>query len=130
MNYQIDDLIEERFLVKGVCSDNGGMGQILFVEDTTLEFPGTLALKYCREDNEENVKRFRREVRLLESFNGNSKVVSTLYSNTKNDPPYFVMKYYPEGDLTNIIDDISGNYTKQEAIFNKMIDCISELHAD
>lgn len=130
MNYQIDDLIDDRFVVKGVCSDNGGMGLILLVEDTKSEFSGTLALKYCREDDEEYVKRFRREVRLLESFNGNSKVVSTLYSNTKNDPPYFVMQYYPDGDLTNIIDDISGDYGKQETIFNKMIDCISELHAD
>lgn len=130
MNFKIDDLIDARFAVKGLCSDSGGMGQILFVEDINSEFAGTLALKYCREDNEEYIKRFKREVRLLEGFNGNSKVAETIYSNTDNDPPYFVMKYYSDGDLTNIIDEIVADVPKQEAVFNKMIDCISELHSD
>lgn len=130
MIFKADDLIDGRFVVKGLCSDSGGMGQVLFVEDTTAEFPGLLALKYCREDDDEYVKRFKREVRLLEGFNGNSKVAETLYSNTDNDPPYFVMKYYPDGDLTNIIDEIVSDVSKQEEAFNKMIDCISVLHAD
>lgn len=130
MNFKIDDLIDERFVIKGLCSDSGGMGQVLFVEDSNTEFAGILALKYCREDNEEYIKRFKREVRLLEGFNGNSKVAETIYSNTDNDPPYFVMKYYPGGDLTNIIDEIIADVSKQEEVFNKMIDCISELHSD
>lgn len=130
MNFKIDDLIDARFAVKGLCSDSGGMGQVLFVEDNNAEFAGTLALKYCREDNEEYIKRFKREVRLLEGFNGNSKVAETIYSNTDNDPPYFVMKYYSDGDLTNIIDEIVADVPKQEDVFNKMIDCISELHSD
>ena len=130
MIFKVDDLIDERFVVKGLCSDSGGMGQVLFVEDSNTEFSGQLALKYCREDGEEYIKRFKREVRLLESFNGNSKVAETLYSNTNNDPPYFVMKYYPDGDLTTVIDEISSDIPRQEEIFNKMIDCISELHTD
>jgi len=130
LTYKIDDLIDERFIVTGICSDKGGMGQVLFVEDNVAEFSGKLALKYCRENNEECIARFSREVRLLESFSENSKVVKTLYSNTVNDPPYFVMKYYPRGDLTNIIDEISADRSKQESIFNKMINCISELHSN
>lgn len=129
MIFKVGDLIDSRFSVKDVCSDSGGMGKVLFVEDTKAEFSGTLALKYCREDGDEYVKRFKREVRLLEEFNGNSKVVRTLFSNSDNDPPYFVMKYYPDGDLTNIIDEIISGVVKQEVVFNKMIDCISELHA-
>lgn len=39
------------------------------------------------------------------------------------------MKYYPDGDLTKIIDLIASDTKKQEEVFNKMIDCISELHA-
>lgn len=130
MVFNIGEVIDGRFVVEGICSSIGGMGQILFVEDSTSEFAGRLALKFCKEDDEEYVKRFRREVRLLEGFNGNSKVVETLYSNTENDPPFFVMKYYPEGDLTNIIDEIGADSSRQEQVFNKMIDCISELHAD
>lgn len=130
MIFKNDDLIDNRFIVKGLCSDSGGMGQVLFVEDINGEFPGLLALKYCKEDDEEYIKRFRREVRLLEGFSGNSKVAETVHSNTNYDPPYFVMKYYPDGDLTNIIDKIASDISKQEEVFNKMIDCISELHSD
>ncbi|TOO49924.1 hypothetical protein, partial [Vibrio parahaemolyticus] len=66
------------------------MGQILFVTDLHQQLSGDLVLKYCREEEEEYVKRFKREVRLLETFNGNSKVVNTLHSNTDNETPYFV----------------------------------------
>lgn len=130
MIFKNGDIVDKRFVVKGLCNDSGGMGQVLFVEDSTGEFQGQLALKYCREDEEEYIKRFKREVRLLEGFRGNSKVAKTLFSNTDNDPPYFVMKFYPDGDLTNIIDEIKSDIPKQEAVFNKMIDCISELHSD
>lgn len=130
MIFKTDDLIDGRFVVKGLCSDSGGMGQVLFVEDTNGDIPGLLALKYCRENDEEYVKRFKREVRLLESFSGNSKIAETIFSNTDNDPPYFVMKYYPDGDLTKIIDEIISDASRQEEVFNKMIDCIAELHTD
>ena len=130
MNFETNEIIDNRFVVDGLCSDSGGMGQILFVTDNTGEFEGKLVLKYCLEEDEEYIKRFRREVRLIEGFAGNSKVIETLYSNTQYDPPYFIMKYYEDGDLTTIIDDISNSPEKQEVIFNKMIDCISELHSD
>ncbi|PKH17751.1 hypothetical protein BI292_18915 [Pseudomonas sp. 43NM1] len=129
MSYSAGDLIDDRYIVSGICSDSGGMGQILFVEDATKEKSGRLVLKYCREEDDEYIKRFRREVRLLEGFAGNSKVVSVLDSNVRHEPPYFVMDYYHNGDLTKIIDEISGSPEKQESIFNQMIDCISELHS-
>lgn len=128
--FKENEVIDSRFLVKGLCSDNSGMGQVLFVEDLKDFFPGLLALKYCRENEDEYVKRFKREVRLLEGFSTSSKVVKTLYSNTEFEPPYFVMKYYPQGDLTNIVNEISCDVVKQEDYFNKMIDCISALHSE
>lgn len=128
MNYSIGDLVDERFVITGLCSSDGGMGEILFVTDSSDEFPGTLALKYCREDGEDYIKRFKREVRLMESFKGNSKVADTLFSNTEYEYPYFVMKYYESGDLLQIIDKISEEPLLQEIKFNQMIDCISELH--
>ncbi|WP_348687572.1 protein kinase domain-containing protein [Aeromonas bestiarum] len=128
--YCVGDLIDDRFEVTGLCSDNGGMGQVLLVNDSTGKVPGSLALKYCREEDNEYIKRFQREVRLLEQFSGNSKVVEVLYSNTRHEPPYFVMKLYPDGDLTNHIDIIQTDIDEQERIFNLMIDCIAELHAN
>lgn len=130
MEYEVGDTIDGRFQVAGVCSDSGGMGRVLLVEDITGTLDGTLALKYCREEDDEYVKRFRREVRLLKQFAGNSKVVEVLHSNTKHDPPYFVMEFYTEGDLTKRIDEIKEDPEEQERVFNLMIDCIAELHAN
>lgn len=130
MEYEVEDTIDGRFEVAGICSDSGGMGRVLLVEDITGTLDGTLALKYCREESDEYVKRFRREVRLLKQFSGNSKVVNVLHSNTKHEPPYFVMKFYPDGDLTVQIDEIKENLEEQERIFNLMLDCIAELHAN
>ncbi|EGQ7945979.1 protein kinase [Vibrio parahaemolyticus] len=130
MKYALNDVIDGRFQVKGLCSDEGGMGQILFVTDLHQQLSGDLVLKYCREEEEEYVKRFKREVRLLETFNGNSKVVNTLHSNTDNETPYFVMPFYRDGDLTKLMPRIMVDPTYQETIFNKMIDCIQELHSN
>lgn len=130
MEYEVGDTIDGRFEVAGVCSDSGGMGRVLLVEDITGTLDGTLALKYCREEDDEYVKRFRREVRLLTQFADNSKVVEVLHSNAKHDPPYFVMEFYMDGDLTVRVDEIKGNPEEQERVFNLMIDCIAELHAN
>ena len=128
MKYDIDEIIDERFIVNGLCSDDGGMGEVLFVTDLTGEFSGNLVLKYCKEEGDEYIKRFKREVRLMRNFKGNSKVVETMFSNTEYTPPYFVMKYYESGDLLKLVDEISADPLKQEEKFNQMIDCIAELH--
>jgi serine/threonine protein kinase len=130
MDYEVGDTVDNRFEVVGLCSDSGGMGRVLLVEDETGQFPGALALKYCREEDEEYIKRFRREVRLLKRFAGNSKIVEVLHSNSNHEPPYFVMKYYPDGDLTSHVDAIQASLEEQERIFTLMIECISELHSN
>jgi len=129
MDFDNGELIDERFLVTGICSDSGGMGKILFVEDVTAKLEGALVLKYCREENEEYIKWFKREVRLLESFKDNSKIVNILHSNKDYEPPYFVMQHYPQGDLSNIFDEIKNDVEKQEKTFNLTIDSIAVLHA-
>ncbi len=128
--YRIGDVIDNRFEVTGLCNDTGGMGRVLLVHDRSDGPNEKLALKYCKEEDEEYIKRFRREVRLLERFSGNSKVVEVLFSNTDHEPPYFVMRFYPQGDLTNRIDALKGDLENLEMIFNLMIDCIAELHSN
>lgn len=123
------ELLNGRYEVQGICNDSGGMGALLYVTDITGEHTEQLVLKYCRETQEEQVKRFKREVRLLSDYKGNSKVVQLIDFDLENDPPYFVMKYYEDGDLTNIVNELSGNLEKQEAVFLNMIGCISELHS-
>ena len=129
MSYRVGEIVDSRFIVNGLCNDSGGMGQILFVTDILKQFSETLVLKYCREESEDYKNRFRREVRLLEEFDGNSKVVEILYSNTDYQLPYFVMKYYHSGDLTSLFKSIIHDPIQQERIFNQMIDCIAELHS-
>ena len=127
--FDIGEIVDGKYRVDRVCSDSGGMGAILHVTQLIdpPEYP--LVLKYCRKPDEEHLKRFRREVRLLNEFSGNSKVVQIEDKNLSADPPYFVMRFYADGDLSNIATELQISYALQEQYFLKMIDCIQELHA-
>lgn len=128
MSFNIGDIIDSRFQVDGVCSNQGGMGQILFVNDISGQIENKIVLKYCKSNDPDIIKRFQKEVKILDEFKGNSKVLNSLYSNTEFDPPYFIMKYYKQGDLTNLVDLIKNDKVLQEKTFLSMIDCIKELH--
>lgn len=127
--YEVDDIVDDTYRVNGLCSDQGGMGIILHVEalDNTPDFP--LVLKYCREADNESQKRFRREVRLLGTYKGNKKVVQIYDKNLKHDPPYFVMRFYPDGDLVAHAASIRASQEVQESKFLQMIECVQQLHA-
>jgi eukaryotic-like serine/threonine-protein kinase len=100
--YRKNDLIDEKYCVEGICSDTGGMGTVLFVAPLGVTNNVKMVLEYCKDNTEEHLKRFKREVRLLASFKGNSKIVQVIDGNLEYDPPYFVMKYYQDGDLSNL----------------------------
>jgi serine/threonine protein kinase len=105
------------------------MGCVLFVEDLRGVISDKVVLKYCKDLSEEHLARFGREVRLLEEFKGNPRVVDFIHCNLNSSPPYFVMKYYHAGDVTTLADSILSSPELQEKVFNQMIDCIAELHA-
>lgn len=123
------EVIDGKYLVDGLCSSSGGMGTVLFVTPLTGAFGCTVVLKYCSGTDEEYIKRFRREVRLLGTFKGNTKVVQIFDQNLEHEPPYFVMKYYPDGDLSNRADVLRASFETQEKYFLQMVDCIQELHS-
>jgi serine/threonine protein kinase len=125
--FKIGDIVDRQYTVTGICSESGGMGSIVFVEPQ-MPLPFPIVLKYCRETDEENVRRFRRETRLLSSFTGNRKIVKIIASNLDYDPPYIVMKYYPGGDLTRVIEKIKNSYEILENIILQLIEGIHELH--
>lgn len=129
MEFYPGDVIDGRFRVARNLSDSGGMGKVLVVNDTTGQLQGELALKYCRDTQDENLARFRREVRIMASFLGNSRVAQVYWSNVDHAPPYFVMKYYPEGDLLGLIGVLAADYSVAEQVFNLMIESVGELHA-
>lgn len=130
MRFEKGHKIDERFEVINLCSDSGGMGEILFVNDLSQPSAIKLVLKYCKKNDIDILKRFVREVRLMEKFKNNPKVVNVLHANTECSPPYFVMEYYENGDLSKIVKKLENNYPLQEATMNSMINCIQELHIE
>lgn len=64
-------IIKGRYRIEEVLSDAGGMGELLRATDVEHSH-GPLALKYCRENSEEHLQRFRREARLMLEFAGSS----------------------------------------------------------
>jgi hypothetical protein len=105
------------------------MGAIVFVTPLNERLAFKVVLKYCRDNNEEQLKRFRREVRLLGSFKGNSKIVQIIDEGLDHDPPYFVMRHYPDGDLSKVQARLQASQEAQEQCFLQMIDCLQELHS-
>jgi hypothetical protein len=127
--FEAGNIIDGKYRVEGLCSDSGGMGRIIFVTPLYAPFPFNIVLKYCKDTQEEQLKRFRREIRLLGTFKGNSKIVQIVDANLDHDPPYFVMKYYPNGDLCRLAPTMKASFQVQEHAFLQMIDCVQELHS-
>ena len=125
---EVGDTVSKRYKIDKLCSTSGGMGTLFFVEDLHEDWPFDLVMKVCRELDSESVSRFRREVRLLDGFIGNRRVVKIIASTLDHDPPYFVMPYYKQGDLTTLQDRLQSDISFQEEIFGQVIDCIEELH--
>jgi len=65
----------------------------------------------------------------MDTFQGNTKVVQIWDKNLDHDPPYFVMKYYEDGDLLGESLKLQGSLVAQEQCFLKAIDCVQELHS-
>ncbi len=123
------DEVDGKFRVEGTCSETGGMGVILHVTPLGRSLPYRIVLKYCRENDDEQVLRFRREVRLMASFQGNSRVAQLVDHNTEHDPPYYAMKFYPDGDVSRLTSTLRSSLGVQERYLLQMIDCIQELHS-
>ena len=123
-----NSIVDGTYRIDGICNESGGMGTLVFVTRVDGQNPFPIVLKYCREEEDEFLARFKREVRLLQEFQGNSKIVEIVDANLDHVPPYFVMKYYSDGDLTGLHEALVGNYDLQEQIFREMIDCVGELH--
>lgn len=127
--YTSGDIIDGKYRVLSLCSDGGGMGAVLHVE-AIENAPGfDIVLKYCRENSDEHVKRFRREVRMQESYKGNSRVLQIEDSNLDHDPPYFVMKYCAEGDLLSRAPVYRASPQELEQACLSMVDAVQELHS-
>lgn len=98
----IGDLIDNKYLIKDEIG-KGGMGKVFLVEKDGVEY----ALKVCLEDGEEDIKRFKREVRLMSALK-HANVIEVLDANLDYEFPYFIMplcKY----SLDTIIPKLKDN---------------------
>ncbi len=126
--YKIGEIIDCRYIVQNICSNSGGMGTILFVEDMNQKYPFQIVLKYCKNTNPNAMNSFIRETRYMTDFTGNTKVAQIVENNLEHIPPYFVMKFYKQGDLSKVMSEIQTDIAFQEQIFFQAIDAIQELH--
>lgn len=124
----VGETIGGRFEITGMCSTSGGMGNIVFVTDASSANDTPLVLKYCKSFDPKLIKRFKREVDLLGDFKGNSKVAQIVAADLTHNPPYFVMEFYSDGDLTNRHAALLADPALQEQTFCDAIDCVNELH--
>jgi len=79
------DIINDQYLIIEEIGE-GGMGKVFKVELNDNYY----ALKICSETDGENIKRFKREVRLMSSIK-HENVIEVIDSNLDADIPYFVM---------------------------------------
>lgn len=120
-------VIDGKYAVTGLCSNVGGMGTLYYVTNVGTTSP-VMVLKLCKLTDTEMLARFRREVRVMQQFAGNSYVVPILDSNLDHEPPYFVTPLYEHGDLMGKASQFRSNLDQVEAVFARMIDCVSQLH--
>ena len=127
-NMNVGDLIGGRYRVTKPCSNSGGMGAIVHVTDVqSPQLP--LVLKYCKHVDPKLLARFRREIGILFHFKGNNRVVQIHGWDMDHIPPYFVMRFYPDGDLTELRNEFQCDPEFQEKMFYEIIDSVDVLHS-
>lgn len=123
IEYQKGEIIDNRYLVNKIIG-GGGFGKVLSVIDqnTTEE----VALKYCTSISDEDIRRFKREVRIMENID-HENVIGVLNSNTEHAPPYFTM---PKAlySVADIITDLQGNVDRIIAVFESICKGIIAIH--
>jgi serine/threonine protein kinase len=82
---KIGDIIDGKYRILDEIGE-GGMGKVFRVSQGNQFF----ALKVCLESDEESIKRFKREVRLMASIK-HENVIAVLDTNLDIEYPYFIM---------------------------------------
>ncbi|WP_423194615.1 protein kinase domain-containing protein [Cupriavidus sp. H18C2] len=125
--FENGSVVDQKYFVRGLCSNAGGMGTVLFVHHVHNP-DNLLVLKYCKHVDDEMLRRFQREVRVMQEFSGNGAVAQIVDANLVHLPPYFVMPYFENGDVSRHAEFIRSRPDTTELYFMRMIDCIEQLH--
>lgn len=123
----VGDIVDGYEIIDNIGS--GGMGTVYKV----LKGGSYCALKTCTDTDEETIRRFKREVRIMKSVN-NSSIINVIDDNLDANPPYFVMplcEYSLKETVENgLTEDEQFEYAKQLCIGIKMLHDTGIIHRD
>jgi serine/threonine protein kinase len=121
--FNIGDIIDLKFKVVDHLG-HGGMGAVVKV--MRLKDKKIFALKYCTENEEELLKRFAREVRIMQGIS-HPHVISVEDANLDFRPPYFLMPL-ADHSLQDEIDDFKTDEDKALDAFEQMCFGVQAIH--
>lgn len=105
---------------------NGGFARVVKCIKNYDEYKEHFAKKVLSVEDSESIRRFQREVRLLNSIN-HPRVVKVEDFQLNKSPYYFVMKMY-NGSLFDEYPNIVGDMQRIVKVFNGILDGVEHLH--
>lgn len=104
---------------------SGGFGVVYQVKD--LSNGSMKAMKICTSSDSETLRRFAREVRLMESVN-HQNVVKVIDSNLELDKPYLIMEL-AKGSLETYLPKLKSDHSLAIKVFLIVCEGIKAIHS-
>ena len=102
--FNVEDVIDGRFKVTEKLG-GGGFGKVVKVLDIFANHE--VALKYCYSIDPLDIRRFKREIRIMEGIK-HENVINIIESNIEHNPPFFTMPI-ARNSLTDVIPNIKDD---------------------
>jgi len=119
----VGDILGDRYEVLEEIGQ-GGMGTVLKAHDTSGE--REVALKYCHLRESLHLRRFRREVRIMQGIS-HPNVVPILDAGLDGEPPYFVMPF-ADHTVRSILAVLKADEMKALSIFTEICKGLQAMH--
>lgn len=110
--------------------DKGGFGEVYRSKKAidNVEGEEEFALKMLKDNTDEAIERFRKEVRMLKNLN-HPAIVKVIDANLEAKEPFYVMPLY-KGSLKGYLGGLIGNYSRMKTVFNLFFDGVEYLHSE
>ncbi|MST87435.1 serine/threonine-protein kinase [Lactobacillus porci] len=106
-------------------SSNGGFGEVFLCKD---EFENKYALKELKKRNKDSIRRFQREVRLIDKMD-HPNVLKLVFFHVSEAPYFYVMPLY-KCDLIQVIPNLYEDYYRQSQIISAILNGVQYLHSE